>query len=230
MPQNTFMGFNKDFLKFLSDLKVNNNKDWFDKNRPFYESEIKNTSKLFVYEMGNLFIEKGLPFVADSKISLFRINRDVRFSSNKNPYKNNISMYFPFSITPETAKKSTPVGLYCHFEPNNCFIAGGFYMPESAELNHFRNRIFTEFDEFTRIIESKNFKSNFPEIIRMTEPLKRVPAGFPKEHPSAEFLKLKDLSFTCTVPIELINSSKLLDFIVQKAELIAPFLNFLSID
>ncbi len=230
MTKNTYNGFHKDFLKFLSDLKLNNNKDWFDKNRDFYDKEIKNTSKLFVFEIGNQFLEKGLPFVADTKISLFRINRDIRFSQNKDPYKTNIGIYFPYSINPETAKKSTPIGFYCHFEPESCFVAGGFYMPEPAELKHYRTRIYSDFEEFSKIIENKEFKSNFPEVLKMSEPLKKVPLGFPKEHQSAEFLKMKDLSYTCKIPTDLIHTNELIPFLIKKAEIITPFLTFLNND
>ena len=223
----TFNGFDKGFLEFLQNLKQNNTKDWFAKNKNYYDKHIKSSCKNLVYDLGNYFYSNHLPYVADDKISLFRIHRDVRFSPNKDPYKTNIGLYFPFSFNPALAKKSTSIGLYLHFEPNNCFVAGGYYMPEPAELKQFRTRIYEDFEEFDSIINSEIFKSHFTDIMKMTEPLKKVPLGFPKEHPSVEYLKIKDLSFTAVIPENIIYSTELLEFAKQKAEVLTPYLAFL---
>ncbi len=225
--ESKFKGFHADFMKFLKELKENNNREWFAKNKKFYDDEIKAASKNYVYDLGYYFNCNHLPFVADEKISLFRIHRDVRFSQNKDPYKTNIGIYFPFTFTPATAKKSTSIGLYVHFEPGNCFVAGGYYMPEPAELKHFRTKIYEEFEEFELIVNDVSFKTQFPDILKMSEPLKKVPLGFPKEHPSANYLKMKDLSFTASFSDGIINSEELLKFTEQKAEALVPFLTFL---
>lgn len=137
-------------LTFLSNLKKNNHKDWFEKNRNHYE-DAKNNFLAFVTEVIAL-VEKIDPSIVglEAKKCVFRINRDVRFSKDKSPYKTNMGA----SIS-KGGKKIQCAGYYFHLEPNNTFIAGGLWMPPAEQLQKLRQEIDYNFDEFKKIITKK---------------------------------------------------------------------------
>lgn len=172
-------------LDFLIKLKKNNNKEWFDKNRPQYEL-IKMEFKNFINEL-IASIAKFDPSVKhlEAKDCIFRINRDVRFSSNKAPYKTNIAAF----ISPE-GKKSISAGYYIHIQPGNCFLASGMWMPPAPQLSAVRQEIDYNAEEFRKIILSKEFKKHFKELSQ-EDKVKTTPKGYEKTHPEIEFLKLK---------------------------------------
>jgi len=171
-------------LLFLSKLKKNNNKDWFDKNKKEYD-EIRKE----VIEMVSSMIKKILAFDnsivgLEAKQCMFRINRDVRFSKNKEPYKANFGLSF------NRGGKSSPfAGYYLHIQPNECFIAGGSYAPMPEHLAAIRQEIDYNFDEFKKIIGNKEFIKYFGEL--RGEKLQRPPKGYEAENPAVEFLKHK---------------------------------------
>src|ERR1035437_5569029 len=112
-PAPTFEGFSKDMFKFLHGLKKNNNKEWFEAHRDDYELYLREPSKALAYAVGVYFREHKLPVIGNAKTSLFRINRDIRFSADKSPYKTHIGLSFPLADT----KKEEWCGYYVGFEP-----------------------------------------------------------------------------------------------------------------
>jgi uncharacterized protein (TIGR02453 family) len=221
----SFNGFSKDIYWFYSELKKNNNKEWFYENKKFYEKEIKEASKELLTEMSQRFASIGLPFVADPKVSLFRINRDIRFSSNKDPYKTNLGIYFPYNAKLGERLPESP-GLYYHFAPEESFIGGGIHMPSSETLRALRIKIANDWEELSDIINTKEFKKEYPNEF-YGEKLKRMPRGFDEKHPAAELLKLKEFTVWTDLDHKVSYSSKLLDVLERKAIVIAPFLEFL---
>lgn len=172
-------------LRFLTALKKNNNKDWFDKNRSFYDTAKRN----FIAFVDSVIIEltrfdKGIAGL-EAKKCLFRINRDVRFSKNKSPYKTNFG-----AIISPGGKKSQLPGYYIHLEPGEAFVAGGVWMPEAAKLNAIRQEIDYNLKEFKKIVNDKNFKKHFGTLSQ-DEILVNAPKGYAKDSPALEFLKLK---------------------------------------
>jgi uncharacterized protein (TIGR02453 family) len=121
----------------------------------------------------------------DASKAIFRINRDVRFSKNKAPYKTN----FGASINPG-GKKSMIAGYYVHIEPGKSFLAAGTYMPEAPYLSAIRQEIDYNLEEFKKIVGAKDFKKEFTSL-SVEDALKTVPKGYDKENPALEFLKLK---------------------------------------
>lgn len=223
-----FEGFAKDTRKFFEELEINNNKEWFDLNRNRYEKVVKNLSKDFVNSMSEVFSKNNLPYHADPKISLFRINRDIRFSANKNPYKTNLGIFFPHSYTP-VAKKDSFAGVYFHIDANECFVGGGIYMPDPVSLKRMREKIASDYEDLQAILDDKSMKTSFPSKDRSDSiPLKKVPRGFPADHPAAEFLKLKDFSYFCDLDYDIVYSKKVLDIILDKAIVLKPLLDFFS--
>lgn len=193
-------------LKFLKNLSQNSNREWFTENKNIYIEAQKNVL-LFVenlIEEMSTFDEEILKI--DAKKSLFRIYRDVRFSKDKSPYKTN----FGAGLGMGKGKKIT--GYYLHIEPGKSFLAGGVYQPESSVLKEIRREIAASSKEFLAILEQKEFRNNFRGL-SVESKLKRVPNDFEKDHPMAEFLKLKN--FIVTHPIsdeELMNKNTVKNF------------------
>jgi uncharacterized protein (TIGR02453 family) len=183
-------------LKFIQDLKDNNNREWFQANQKRYDV-YKNDYKQLV----NDFIEelskgdeslKHLEF----KDCSFRINRDIRFSKDKSPYKTNLGIWM------SSGNKNTNLaGYYVHIEPGASFIAGGIHWPDAADLKKVRREIDGFYEDLEAIVENKEFKKIYGELDRdENNTLKSAPKDFDKEHPAIEFLKLK--SFTATAKLD----------------------------
>ena len=179
-------------LQFLNTLEKNNNREWLNENKNLY-LEAKEDVELFVESL----IQEIAPFdeeilKIDPKKAVFRIYRDVRFSKNKIPYKTH------FGASLGMGKGTKISGYYLHIEPGKSFLAGGVYNPEPAVLKQIRNEIRASGDDLLNIIDHKDFRNNFRGL-SIEHKLQRVPAGFEKDHPMAEYLKLK--SFTVSHPI-----------------------------
>lgn len=182
-------------IKFLKDLKKNNNKPWFDKNRAQYEAA-KTDFADFIQQVINKH-SKSDPSIKSitAKDCLFRINRDVRFSKDKSPYKTNMGAYIN-----RGGKKSLFAGYYFHFEPGAAFTGGGLWMPMPPELKKVRQEIDYNFDTFRKIASNKKFKTIYNDLSRDKEyVLSRVPKGYEADNPAAEYLKLK--SFVALTPL-----------------------------
>lgn len=183
---------NKDTLQFLTALAENNSKEWMDAHRDWYEA----TKKGFLETVGSLLneltkIEPGLAGLRP-KDCTFRQNRDIRFSANKAPYKNNMGAYFS-----PGGKKSSGPGYYLHVQPGQSFLAGGIWMPSADILKKVRQEIDYSGAELEKIIGEKEFKATFGEI--EGDRLKTSPKGYAQDHPFIDLLRLK--SFVVTAPL-----------------------------
>lgn len=181
-------------LQFLKGLHKNNNREWFLANKVKYDAS-KNNFLNFVEEV--LFeIQKFDTNLNEltAKQCVFRINRDIRFSKNKDPYKNNFGASFS-----KGAKKIVTAGYYFHLEPGASFIGGGLWMPEAADLQKLRQEVDYCFKEFKGIVSNKKFVSTFGSLSDEAK-LSRPPKGYDIENPAIEYLKLK--SFTAIIPIK----------------------------
>jgi uncharacterized protein (TIGR02453 family) len=180
----------KKVLTFLSALEKNNNKTWFDLHRADYE-EAKEDHLAFVDELIQGIVKFdpsiGMP---SAKECVFRINRDIRFSNNKAPYKNNMGGMFAAG-----GKKSAKPCYYIHIQPGATFLAGGLYMPEKDVLAKVRQEIDYEGKKLEAILKKASFRKYFDGLDQDTA-LVRMPKGFEEGHAYAHFLKLK--SFTVT--------------------------------
>lgn len=174
----------KQALQFLAKLKKNNNKEWFDNNKKEYD-ELRKEIIVFVTGMIKNIrsFDSGMEGL-EAKQCMFRINRDVRFSKDKSPYKTNFGLSF------NRGGKSSPfAGYYLHIQPGECFIAGGSYAPMPEHLAAIRQEIDYNFDELKKIISNKDFKKYFGEL--RGEKLVRPPKGYEIDNPAIEFLKHK---------------------------------------
>ncbi len=170
---------------FLNKLKKNNNKEWFDQHKSEY-LEIKAEFEEFITRLiKEISVFDDSVKELEAKKCIFRINRDVRFATDKSPYKTNLGA----SIKPG-GKNSGKAGYYVHIGPKGAsFIAGGLYMPEAASLALIRGAIDYEGDKLNKIITTKNFVSYFGGMDG--EKVKTSPKGFKADHEHIELLKHK---------------------------------------
>jgi uncharacterized protein (TIGR02453 family) len=184
----------KSTIDFLKSLKKNNNRDWFEANRGDYEAAKADFTTLVEHVLGELGKLDARFLELSAKDCMFRINRDVRFSKDKSPYKTNFGAGFTIG-----GKKSALGGFYVHVEPDHGFIGGGLWMPQPDQLKKIRQEIDYSFHEFNKIIEDKTFKKTFGTL-DMENALKNPPKGYEAENPAIEFIKLK--SFVTGSPIQ----------------------------
>lgn len=173
---------------FLASLAANNSKEWMDANKKEYLS-CKRDFEEFVKEI--LFgLEAFDPGIAneDPKKCIFRINRDVRFSANKDPYKTNFGAYMAIG-----GRTTGQPGYYIQIQPGNNFLGGGLYHPEAESLKRIRQEIDYNGDEFLEIVSNVNFKKTSPSAY--DDRLKTVPKGYAKDHPNIDWLKYKSYAF-----------------------------------
>lgn len=212
-------------ISFLNALKKNNNKPWFDKNREKY-LDSKNNFEEFVAEL----LHKMILFDDDMKDLIvknccFRINRDIRFSKNKTPYKINLSASFN-----RGGKKSIFAGYYFHLQPGgNSFVGGGLWRPEPVELKKLRQEIDYCFPEFKKIIHAQAFKKNYGELEKEeNQMLVNVPKGYNKENPAAGFLRMKSFVATKNISDADVLSPKLGNEIIQSFKALLPLVKFIN--
>jgi uncharacterized protein (TIGR02453 family) len=181
--------FTQQTLHFLADLKNNNNKFWFDNNKDAYlkaKKEVLDNAAEIAHGIAKF--DKEIAQDPEKNIKLFRINRDMRFSKDKSPYKIN----FGCAIV-TGGMKSGKAGYYIHIMPGNNAVAGGVWQPSPEILESSRQGISSHFEEFKKIITSSTFKKTFGSLDN-EQKLKKIPTGFDPTDPAGEYLKFK--SFT----------------------------------
>ena len=212
-------------LQFLKQLKKNNNKEWFDANRKKYD-DAKTDFASFVQNVLDEFCKTDMGLSSlTAKNCLFRINRDIRFSKDKSPYKTN----FGASIN-TGGKKSFKAGYYLHIEPGQSFVGGGIYQPFPDVLQKVRQEVDYNFDEFKKIINHKKFKSVYTKGLSKDAEmsLSKPPKGYDEKNPAIEFLKLK--SFVAIAPLtdEQIANKNFKNTVLKAFEALYPLVTFLN--
>jgi uncharacterized protein (TIGR02453 family) len=211
-------------LKFLKELKKNNNKPWFDAHRKEYEAAKKDFEQLIQSVIDTHGKKDKTISHLKAKDCMFRINRDVRFSKDKSPYKSNLGAYIN-----RGGKKSLYGGYYFHCEPGHAFTGGGIWMPMPPELSKVRQEIDYNFAELKKIISSKKFKAVYNDVSRDPEyVLSRVPKGYEADNPAAEYLKLKSIVALTKISDAQLNSKELVKKITTAFEALQPLLEFIN--
>jgi uncharacterized protein (TIGR02453 family) len=209
---------------FLKHLQDNNNKPWFDAHRQVYENA-KADLQAMVGQLIPAIASFDEPIGAlQVKECTFRINRDVRFSKNKRPYKNNMAAYFS-----RGGKKASVAGYYFHCEPGKSYAAGGFYSPMPAELAKIRQEIDYNFDEWKKIIDNKTFKKNFPDGVDGIESLQRPPKGYDETNPAIHYLKMKHFIVSKPITDIELQSKTLVKDVAKIFQTMKPMLDFLNL-
>ncbi|ANH82869.1 TIGR02453 family protein [Niabella ginsenosidivorans] len=211
-------------LKFLEELKLNNNKPWFDAHRKEYEAARENFAG-FINELIREFgkYEPSIMHLT-AKDCMFRINRDVRFSKDKSPYKTN----FGASINAE-GKKSMKAGYYFHLSPGESFIGGGLWHPLPADLNKLRQEIDYNLPEFQKILSAKKFKTTYSGLYAEEgQLLSRVPKGYEPDNPAAAYLKYKSYTALSDIPDAEILSKSLPGNSIKAFQALQPLIIFIN--
>lgn len=209
-------------LDFLSDLASNNHREWFAQNKTRYEAAKKEYHQLIgtlLKEVGT-FDDEIAPL--ELKQCIFRINRDIRFSKDKSPYKNN----FGASLQ-KGGKKSPYAGYYLHIQPHNqSFIGGGVYMPPSADLAKIRQEIDYNGEELRNLIAANDFQQYFGKL--QGEEVSTSPKGYAKDNPYIDLIRLK--SFVMIHPLTdlQVNSSSFQNTVLSACKAMKPTLDFLN--
>lgn len=211
-------------MQFLSDLRINNYREWFQNNRTRYEAA-RNNYESFLQAVINELIKfdpiiKGL----ESGSCMYRINRDIRFSNDKTIYKTHLG---GFIVRGGKKFGDRFAGYYIHVEPgNNSMIAGGAYIPPMAWLTAIREKIDQESDKFLKIINNRELKAIFGGI--EGEKLKSAPRGFARDHPHIELLKMKSFLVSSTVSDKEVLSDKFFDLVIRASKAMKPLNDFLN--
>lgn len=190
----------ENILHFLTELKQNNNREWFAENKSWY-LKIKNDFEKLV---GNLILElskfdENIKHI-EVKDCVFRIYRDTRFSPDKTPYKTHFGAY----IAPDGGRKSPRGGYYLHLDPDGSFLAVGIWCPEPAILKALRKSVYENIDELNEIRREINFAKYFTSF-DTTDELKKTPAGFPKDFLFPELLRLRHYIVNCSLDNSILN-------------------------
>jgi len=208
-------------LAFLLDLKSNNSREWFAINKPLY-ANLKENFEEFVLKLIEEFAEFENLDGVQVKNCTYRINRDVRFTKNKDPYKTWFSASFS-----EGGRKSGYMDYYLHIEPNGkSFLGGGMYNPSPDQIAKYRQEIDYNAQGLRQIINQKLFVETYGQA--QGESLKNIPKGFDALHPDADLLKVKTMFFWHHFTDDEVTSIHFVDLVVGKAKVLKPYLDFLN--
>jgi len=250
----SFGGFTPAAIQFLADLAQNNERAWFQPRKAEYERLLREPLEQLCLALADELAARGLPLRADPRRSPFRIYRDTRFSRDKSPYKTNLAASFPWiepgpgeagmagSSTPgETpAPGATPavdapigaeerhgVGGYLNFRPGEMYVGGGMYMPPRPRLDAFRRAVVADPGRVLAALEDPAFVAWFGAA-HPHDVLKRVPPGYPADHPQAHLLRWKDVLFMRRLADEEIFSPDLPQRIADGFAAARPVFRFLA--
>lgn len=220
----------RDILEFLSELAVNNNREWFEAHREQYEVCQKRFMQFTAeYLRGLSAIDPQLSSL-EPKDCIWRIYRDVRFSHDKRPYKDWFGTFpaAPSPGHPKTGgKKSIRGGYYIHIQPGQCMFAGGIWCPTGDLLKALRQEVYANYEEVEAIMDSRKWKQYFGDFD--TEwMLKKAPAGFPPDFVHIDWLKRKAYTFSTPLTDEQVCDNSFVNLALDIAKAAKPMNDFLN--
>jgi uncharacterized protein (TIGR02453 family) len=209
-------------LKFLRSLKRNNRREWFHAHKDEYEAHVRQPMIAMIERLAEDFREFAPELIANPKTSLYRIYRDTRFSPNKAPYKTHAAAVFP----PRGLPKHEGAGVYFHISPDEVWIGGGIYAPQTPQLVALREHIAANITHLRSIVESPSFRRRVGAI--EGERLQRVPRGYPKDHEAADYLKFRQFIAGRELPGRFTTSPKFYATVVTVFREVMPLTRFLN--
>jgi len=213
----------KNILNFLKSLSENNSREWFEKNKDQYEMVKEEQAKLVDNILKRITsIEPEFDRLKPSDC-MFRIYRDIRFSTDKTPYKTHIGLYFE-----RDGKKSSRPGYYVHIEPDNkSMVAGGLWMPDASALKKVRQEIDYNGDKLMDILNQSDFKKSYGGLSKESM-LKKMPKGYLTDHPYIDLLKLKSYTASHGISDNLLMEENFADYVVDTLTKLKPVNDFLK--
>ncbi|MEP6646925.1 MAG: DUF2461 domain-containing protein [Saprospiraceae bacterium] len=209
------MGIETGTVKFLKDLDKNNNREWFLAHKAEYESALQNVNA-FKDEIVRGLSKKDV--IEDGKV--FRIYRDVRFSKDKSPYKNNLGIHFT------RATKAKRGGYYLHIQPGESFVGGGFWAPEPADLKRIRDEFAHDPKTIRKIISQKKFVAYFGTL--SGDELKTAPSGYDKDDPAIDLIRKKQFTISRKFTDKDLTSPGFAKEVLLTYEAMRPFFDYMS--
>jgi uncharacterized protein (TIGR02453 family) len=216
MPDSAF--FQPELFDFLRQLKRHNNREWFTKNKPRYQSLAVSPALQFITSFAPHLAKLSPHFVADARPtrgSLFRIYRDTRFSSDKIPYKTNIGIHFRH----DSGKDVHSPAFYLQLEPENCFVAAGVWHPDTPALTKIRTAIVAQPAQWKKVIRKLELEG---------ETLTRPPKGFPSTHEFIVDLKRKDFVTSVALTDEQVCAPNFIREFAATCRSMLPLVEFTS--
>ena len=216
--------FTPALFDFLRKLTKNNNREWFLKNKPKYEADVRDRALRFIVDAGPGLRTISPHVVADPRPvggSLFRVNRDVRFSNDKSPYKTAVGISFGH----HAGRESAAPGYYLQLGGDDSWAGGGVHMPDTPTLNRVRDAIVADPAGWKRTVSAKKFA---PMFVNMGEALKRPPRGYDPGHPHLEDLKRKSYTWHARFSEEDVCSPYFMTQYLDVCAVAGPFNAFLA--
>ena len=223
MAGSRYATFTPATVKFLAELRDNNNRDWFNENKTRYEEEVLDVALRFIQSMQDPLAEFAPHFTAIPKRmggSLMRVYRDTRFSKNKTPYKTNVGIQFRH----EQARDVHAPGYYVHIDPDQVFLGAGMWRPAPDALLGIRERIAAKPAEWQRARDDKGFQRHFH---LGGETLTRPPRGFDKAHPQIEDIKRKSFIAVKNLALDDATSPRFQQKVETAFKSATPYMQFL---
>ena len=209
-------------LDFLSQLKLNNNREWFQENKKWYDAskkEVENFVSGIITTISAIDPALQTPPMKDC---MFRIFRDVRFGADKSPYKTNFGAFIA-----RGGRKSSFPGYYFHFEPGESMLAGGVYQPEPDTLKLIRNEVYFRSAELKEILEKPSFKNHFNQLGDFDK-MKKAPKDFPADFPDVDLLKYRSYIVSQNIPDKIVASDNYQNEVLEMVKELQPFMAFLN--
>lgn len=231
VASSAFAGFAPEAIQFLADLADHNDRAWFAPRKADYERLLKRPQEALCVALAERFAARGIPLLADPVKSPFRIYRDTRFSRDKSPYRRHLGASFPWAPDPGApdARRVGGPGGYFHLEPGQIYVGGGMWHPDKDRLDAWRRLVDRDPGRVRAAIEDPAFVASFGGVSADGDHrLKRVPAGFPADHPEAELLRIKDVVFGRRLPDAVVASPELPDVIADAFVAAMPVLRLLA--
>jgi uncharacterized protein (TIGR02453 family) len=217
-----FPGFPKEGIRFLSALKKNNRREWFQPRKQVYDEQVKAPMLELVAALNAEIMTFAPAYVREPAEAVYRIYRDTRFCPDKTPYKTHIAAVF----TRRGLDRHAGAGLYFSVSPDEFEVAAGVYMPGPEQLRAIRLYLLENHKEFRRIAAAPALKAVMGEL--QGDCLSRVPKGFPADHPAADLVRYKQWLFWVMLDPGLATTPKTFDEVLTRFRAVTPFIEFLN--
>lgn len=224
------MPFTRDALSFFRRLERNNEKAWFEEHRDQYEREVREPMRALIEEMNARFERFAPEMGGDPKRGMFRINRDIRFSKDKSPYKTHAACWFHHRSASKKVgaeAQEGSAGFYFHLQPGNrSMVGGGLWMPPRPQLNKLRDAIADDHEVFARVVRA--LPKRFDGLDEEHGMLKRIPRGFADDHPAAKWLKYQSFTTGRVLEDDEVVGPKLPSLLAREFEAMLPLVRWLN--
>jgi uncharacterized protein (TIGR02453 family) len=209
-------------LDFLAQLKLNNNREWFQENKKWYEASKKEVENFVIGMITTISVIDPSIQAPAMKDCMFRIFRDVRFGADKSPYKTNFGTFIA-----RGGRKSSFPGYYFHFEPGESMLAGGVYQPEPDTLKLLRNEVYFHSTELKEIMGKPSFKKYFGQLGDFDK-MKKAPKDYPADFPDIDLLKYRSYIVSQNIQDKIVTSDDYQKQVLEMVKELQPFMAFLN--